>query len=72
MSGAINPRFPNFEFEYVDLHNSLYNRRGRLSPDKFEFPYPDASIDFAFLVSVFTGVTSSEPSNMAGMAYALP
>jgi len=51
---AITPRFPNFQFQYVDLWNREYNPRGKLSAGSFRFPYPDATFDFAFLTSVFT------------------
>jgi len=50
----IRLRFPNFSFAHVDLFNKHYNPRGILSPDTFQFPYPDKKFDFVFLKSVFT------------------
>ena len=50
----ITPRFPNFRFERVDVHNPRYNPRGSVEASDFRFPYPDASFDFAFATSVLT------------------
>ena len=53
-SREITPRFPNFRFQHVDVHNSNYNPGGRLAAEEFQFPYPDCSFDVAFAASVFT------------------
>jgi SAM-dependent methyltransferase len=50
----ISSRFPNFHFEVADLHNEVYNPKGKYQPENFRFPYPDNSFDFIFLTSVFT------------------
>jgi SAM-dependent methyltransferase len=50
----ISSRFPNFSFAHVDLFNKHYNPNGKLSADRFDFPYVDNSFDFVFLKSVFT------------------
>lgn len=50
----ITPRFPNFRFERVDVHNARYNPGGSVNASEFRFPYPDGSIDFAFATSVLT------------------
>jgi SAM-dependent methyltransferase len=50
----ISPRFPNFNFQLMDIHNSRYNPRGRLHADEFTFPYMDEQFDVIFLTSVFT------------------
>lgn len=50
----IGSRFPNFSFAHVDLFNTHYNPKGKLSADRFEFPYASHSFDFVFLKSVFT------------------
>lgn len=50
----ISPRWPNFQFAFVDIHNPRYNPWGRQSADAFDFPYNDDAFDFAFATSVFT------------------
>ena len=50
----ITPRFPNFRFERVDVHNAATTRGGSVQASEFRFPYPDGSIDFAFATSVLT------------------
>ncbi|MFO0926022.1 MAG: glycosyltransferase [Gemmataceae bacterium] len=50
----ITPRYPAFRFQVADLYNSSYNPAGRQLAEEYDFPYPDASFDFAFLTSVFT------------------
>jgi SAM-dependent methyltransferase len=55
-----NIKHPNFRFRHVDLRNPVYNPEGRLDPERFEFPYPDESFDFAFLTSVFTHMPPPE------------
>jgi SAM-dependent methyltransferase len=57
---TITPPFPNFHFRHVDVHNTLYNRAGRIPPQDFTFPYPDASVDLVLLTSVFTHMRSTE------------
>ena len=56
----ITPRYPAFEFSLADIANKTYNPRGRLSALEFAFPYPDASFDFQFSVSVFTHMRAEE------------
>ncbi len=55
----ISPDFPNFNFQYVPLHNDLYNTNSQQAID-FTFPYPDAQFDTAFLFSVFTHMRIGE------------
>lgn len=50
----ITTQHANMKFEHVDVWNKNYNPDGKLQADKFTFPYPDQSFDFAFLTSVFT------------------
>ena len=50
----ITPRFPNFHFERVGVHNARYNPQGSVTADSFRFPYPDGSFDFVFATSVLT------------------
>jgi len=45
----------NFEFFHSDIHNSAYNPKGRMTADRFAFPFADGRrFDIVFLVSVFT------------------
>lgn len=34
----ITPRFPNFHFHYIDIHNEQTNRRGRQQAGSCRFP----------------------------------
>src|SRR5215213_3783812 len=34
---------PNFRFRHVDVRNRAYNRKGKLDPESFPFPYRDES-----------------------------
>ncbi len=57
---TITSRFPNFQFEWVDIYNKTYNSAGRLVPADFRFPYEDQQFDFVFLTSVFTHMLPRE------------
>ena len=48
---TVNPRFA---FVPVSIHNSFYNPRGALAPERFVFPFPDNSFDAVVAWSVFT------------------
>ena len=50
----ITPRYPNFHFDYVDIYNKYYNKKGKVRADEFAFPYDDKQFDFIFATSVFT------------------
>jgi len=50
----ITARFPNFRFQWIDVHNQLYNPWGTRSPAEYQFPFPDASFSFVTVGSVFT------------------
>src|SRR5271155_3552868 len=50
----ISRSHPNFDFEVADIQNSIYNPKGKYQSLDFRFPYPDASFDVVFDVSVFT------------------
>lgn len=45
---------PRFGFAHADLYNSEYNRGGAIQQEAFVFPCADASVDFAFAISVLT------------------
>jgi SAM-dependent methyltransferase len=50
----------NFRFVVADLHNRRYNPGGTQSADAFDFPYADATFDFALATSVFTHLLEAE------------
>lgn len=49
----ITPKYPNFHFQLVDIHN-IYNPKGKRNASEYKFPYENESFDFIFLTSVFT------------------
>ncbi|HMJ34716.1 MAG TPA: class I SAM-dependent methyltransferase [Baekduia sp.] len=51
---------PRFTFQTADLYNRRYNPAGAQSADRFDFPYADASFDFALATSVFTHLLEGE------------
>ena len=62
----IASQHPNFHFRHVDVLNHVYNPKGRLDPEAFEFPYPDEAFDFVFLTSVFTHMRPPEMRHYLG------
>jgi len=50
----ITKRYPIFTFRHVDVFNKHYNPEGKVLPEQFRFPYPNATFDFVYLISVFT------------------
>ncbi len=56
----ITVRFPNFQFQFADIWNKIYNPRGKFQASSYKFPYPDNTFDFCFLTSVFTHMLSSD------------
>jgi len=50
----ISTRNPRFSFVPVSIHNSFYNPKGALRPERFTFPFPDDAFDAVVLWSVFT------------------
>ena len=58
----ISNRKPNFRFQFVDLHNDLYRRKGE-NAAHFDFPYEKNSFDFVCAISVFTHLLPEETEN---------
>ena len=58
----ISSRKPNFRFQFVDLHNDLYKRKGRNAAD-YHFPYEKKSFDFICAISIFTHLLPEETEN---------
>ena len=54
---------PNFGFVLADVHNSVYNPRGRHRAEDYRFPFPDESFDLVVLTSVFTHMLPEEVLN---------
>lgn len=59
----ITPRFPRFHFMLADIYNGAYSPAGRNKASDYIFPYPDASFDFVFLLSVFTHMLPTDMEN---------
>ncbi len=56
----ISNKHPNFHFDYVDIYNKYYNKKGKIKSEEFEFPYKDETFDFIFATSVFTHMLPKE------------
>src|SRR5262245_28260222 len=54
-----------FDFELLAVQNDEYNPHGGDAADSFRFPFPDASFDVVFLVSVFTNMLPDAIGNYA-------
>jgi SAM-dependent methyltransferase len=52
--GNITTRFPNFRFEYLDIHSQIHNPVGTAAVTEVTLPVADDSIDRIVLQSVFT------------------
>jgi len=59
----ITSQHGNFRFDHVDVFNEHYNPGGKLRANDFDFPYPDGSFDFTFLISVFTHLLPADMKN---------
>jgi ubiquinone/menaquinone biosynthesis C-methylase UbiE len=59
----ISSYFPNFNFQHVNIFNSVYNPQGNLLSSEFRFPYDDQTFDFIFLTSVFTHMLPEDVSH---------
>jgi SAM-dependent methyltransferase len=51
---TFEPSYPNFRFHRADVYNTYYNASGSIAPDRYVFPYDDASFDVVYAASVFT------------------
>jgi len=56
----ISPAHANFHFQLADVHNLMYNPRGRFQAAEYRFPFADSDFDFSFLTSVFTHMRKVE------------
>lgn len=62
-SKAITPRFPNFQFQQIDVYNKHYNPEGQYAPSLYKFPFADKNFDFVVLGSVFTHMLPDDLRN---------
>jgi SAM-dependent methyltransferase len=60
---TITPRFPNFQFAWIDLYNQTYHRSGQLDPRTYRFPFSDDEFDLVYLRSVFTHMLPEDVEN---------
>lgn len=56
----LSPKYPNFHFEFVDIYNKYYNKKGQIKSSEFVFPYADNFFDFIFATSVFTHMLTAD------------
>jgi SAM-dependent methyltransferase len=56
---AITPAYANFRFRHLDIAHDIYNPGGLKRGETLVLPVGDASIDFAFMVSVVTHLPAS-------------
>jgi len=50
----ITRRFPNFQFQHVDVYSGMYNEEAKAQPVNLRFAFPDQHFDTIFLFSVFS------------------
>jgi SAM-dependent methyltransferase len=56
----ITPRYPNFQFQKIDVWSKHYNPKGSVKPSEYIFPFRNGEFDFVVLGSVFTHMFSSD------------
>jgi ubiquinone/menaquinone biosynthesis C-methylase UbiE len=59
----ISLKFPNFNFQFVNIRNKHYNPKGRIKASEFKFPYNDETFDVVSLTSVFTHLLPADLEN---------
>lgn len=59
----ISPRYPNFNFQLIDVYNKDYNPKGKLKASELRFPYDDKTFDFVFARSVYTHILPEDVEN---------
>lgn len=50
----ISSKYPNFQFQRIDVWNEHYNPSGKVKASEYRFPFEDKEFDFVILGSVFT------------------
>lgn len=59
-------KYPNFNFQLIDVYNGLYNPTGKYKATDYRFPFADKQFDFVVLNSVFTHMVPAEVENYLG------
>ncbi|PLR76609.1 class I SAM-dependent methyltransferase [Bacillus sp. V3-13] len=59
----ITKKYPNFQFQWIDLYNKMYNPAGKILPGDFKFPFEQEKFDFVFLTSVLTHMLPADMEN---------
>lgn len=59
----ISPRFANFNFQRIDVHNDQTNPKGKFQASSYQFPLSAGQYDFVFLTSVFTHMLIKDIEN---------
>ena len=59
----INSKFPNFNFQVIDVYNKNYNPFGKYKSSELKFPYSKNSFDFICANSVFTHLLPKDFEN---------
>lgn len=59
----ISKKYPNFQFQLVDVYNKYYNPKGKYKPSEFRFPLNADSFDFVAAGSVFTHMLPEDVEN---------
>ena len=59
----ITPENPHFVFEHIDVHNDMYNPKGKYRAENIKFPITNRSFDIVLLKSVFTHMRPPEVEN---------
>ncbi len=59
----ITRRYPNFQFQLIDVFNTYYNPAGSIKASEYRFPFSEESFDLVVLASVFTHMLPHDISN---------
>ncbi len=62
-SRRIGRRHPNFRFVHSNVHNWVYNPRGRVMPEEYRFPAEGGQFHFALANSLFTHLPPPAAAN---------
>jgi SAM-dependent methyltransferase len=66
---TITPRFPNFHFQQIAVHNGQYNPSGTCPPSEYRFPFADGVFTFVMLGSVFTHMMPGDVEHYLSEVY---
>jgi SAM-dependent methyltransferase len=59
----VTERFPNFQFNFADVYNRVYNPKGIQPASRYRFPYEDGQFNLVFATSVFTHMLPGDVTN---------